>query len=639
MPLPESHKSTLKKRGMTPALPAPGRPYSPLATGSAERLDLPGPSVHTSLSTNFDDGTAFLLERLSDQDGGQHTPKPSSMVSDPTYYSSRSRSPSPSLSSPLLSPEPLLPASFNYQNTTISSSSSSFYARLLSSKLPKPLFRFLHTFSTLLASLLSTLHDASPDGSRFIRSSLSRFLQTVLATTVVVTALLLLKLLGAYPSSSATIAQREDHVWFTDKFQYRVPESFGRDEIAVWNPVGNATAAGLGESDAEELSLITEFHTHTNYSDGTMTPAQVVDWAIAYGFHILFVTDHNTVEGGIAAREYALTHRPGEILVVPGIEYSCCRIHMNLVAMDLNTTTNSTTGEPQYLQDMAELVPTEAFPTDTQLQAAINKTHALNGLVFVNHFPWSLSSEDSRQVPTLQRHPSIPQLLAWDVDGFESVNAGVLDLPTIRASEEHGMPYLTATDLHWPQVAPNAWTVVRLEASEVPAAYRRRPSESVQHSPAELLAASLIFQRRLVSALKTRETDPALKRTNFYYSPIGPSSTTRSVLGSTPGSTPGPSINHVYPPPDPLLHDLLKPLEALDFTYFWSQNTGMYSFVDGFCHKQVFTFHYWRAAAFVGWALVAFLVMEGVRFVVLTGINLFRQTTLKQVDASYIMEV
>lgn len=85
------------------------------------------------------------------------------------------------------------------------------------------------------------------------------------------------------------------------------------------------------------IPLIAEFHTHTNYSDGSMSPEQVVDWAIAYGFHVLFVTDHNNLEGGLKAQEYALNHRRNEILVIPGIEYTCCRIHMNLVGLSKKT--------------------------------------------------------------------------------------------------------------------------------------------------------------------------------------------------------------------------------------------------------------------------------------------------------------
>ena len=42
---------------------------------------------------------------------------------------------------------------------------------------------------------------------------------------------------------------------------------------------------------------ICDLHTHSVYSDGTYTPAQLVDAAIACGIATLALTDHNTVDG------------------------------------------------------------------------------------------------------------------------------------------------------------------------------------------------------------------------------------------------------------------------------------------------------------------------------------------------------
>lgn len=62
-----------------------------------------------------------------------------------------------------------------------------------------------------------------------------------------------------------------------------------------------------------------ELHCHTTHSDGTLTPTQLVNAAIAAGVTVLAITDHDTVSGWDEA--YAAVHqRPIEI--VPGLELS-----------------------------------------------------------------------------------------------------------------------------------------------------------------------------------------------------------------------------------------------------------------------------------------------------------------------------
>ncbi|HEY9640302.1 MAG TPA: PHP domain-containing protein [Coleofasciculaceae cyanobacterium] len=62
-----------------------------------------------------------------------------------------------------------------------------------------------------------------------------------------------------------------------------------------------------------------ELHCHTTHSDGTLTPAQLVEAAIAAGVRILAITDHDTVSGWDEAFATA-AQRPIEI--VPGLELS-----------------------------------------------------------------------------------------------------------------------------------------------------------------------------------------------------------------------------------------------------------------------------------------------------------------------------
>ena len=76
-----------------------------------------------------------------------------------------------------------------------------------------------------------------------------------------------------------------------------------------------------------------DLHVHSNRSDGTLTPAQLVDYAAQKGLDAFALTDHDTVEGLDEAIQYAEKLKSGERpdgtaarervpLVIPGIEFS-----------------------------------------------------------------------------------------------------------------------------------------------------------------------------------------------------------------------------------------------------------------------------------------------------------------------------
>lgn len=62
-----------------------------------------------------------------------------------------------------------------------------------------------------------------------------------------------------------------------------------------------------------------DLHTHTNFSDGTDTPAQLINKAMANGITTLAITDHDSIEGWEEAK---MALRPGLSLVL-GAEISC----------------------------------------------------------------------------------------------------------------------------------------------------------------------------------------------------------------------------------------------------------------------------------------------------------------------------
>lgn len=75
-----------------------------------------------------------------------------------------------------------------------------------------------------------------------------------------------------------------------------------------------------------ETPFEADFHIHTTRSsDGTASPAEVVDAAARAGLFAIAITDHNSLAAHKEAREAA---RGRDILVVPGVEVSCLEGHV-----------------------------------------------------------------------------------------------------------------------------------------------------------------------------------------------------------------------------------------------------------------------------------------------------------------------
>ncbi len=64
---------------------------------------------------------------------------------------------------------------------------------------------------------------------------------------------------------------------------------------------------------------ICDLHTHSVYSDGTLTPAELIDLAVEKGISAVALTDHNTVDG---LPEFLSAAKEKNIEAVPGAEFS-----------------------------------------------------------------------------------------------------------------------------------------------------------------------------------------------------------------------------------------------------------------------------------------------------------------------------
>ena len=92
-----------------------------------------------------------------------------------------------------------------------------------------------------------------------------------------------------------------------------------------------------------------DLHVHSNKSDGTMTPAQLVRYAVEKGLTAFALTDHDTADG----LEEALTAAQGPpVTVVPGIEFSTSYeekdVHVLGLAIDYKT--------PVFLSALADFI-------------------------------------------------------------------------------------------------------------------------------------------------------------------------------------------------------------------------------------------------------------------------------------------
>ena len=78
-----------------------------------------------------------------------------------------------------------------------------------------------------------------------------------------------------------------------------------------------------------------DLHTHTHHSDGTRTPKEVVDVALAHGIDILAISDHDNLAAYFEIKSYA--DQRG-VTLIPAMELSCAHegvdVHVLAYAFD-----------------------------------------------------------------------------------------------------------------------------------------------------------------------------------------------------------------------------------------------------------------------------------------------------------------
>ena len=106
----------------------------------------------------------------------------------------------------------------------------------------------------------------------------------------------------------------------------------------------------LLESDIKEINMdkYIDLHAHTNYSDGELSPNELIKLAINNNVGILAITDHDTIEG-----VKNITYKPDNIQVINGIELSA-KVDvgtMHILGYDIDTQNKDLNNKLVELKD------------------------------------------------------------------------------------------------------------------------------------------------------------------------------------------------------------------------------------------------------------------------------------------------
>jgi predicted metal-dependent phosphoesterase TrpH len=146
--------------------------------------------------------------------------------------------------------------------------------------------------------------------------------------------------------------------------------------------------------------LQVDLHSHTNASDGRLSPVELCERAIQHGVTLLAITDHDTVIGARAATEW-LRATTAQLHVVPAVEYSSVWSHMgvHLVGLGIDLEHPTTLSASEFFAEarmkraemigarLAKLKMPDAFEGALALagDAQIGRPHFARYLVAKGH--------------------------------------------------------------------------------------------------------------------------------------------------------------------------------------------------------------------------------------------------------------
>jgi predicted metal-dependent phosphoesterase TrpH len=109
-------------------------------------------------------------------------------------------------------------------------------------------------------------------------------------------------------------------------------------------------------STEDYLNLRVDLHSHTTYSDGGLSPQELIDRATNYQLDVLAITDHDTVSGLECASQY-IEEKDLAITLINGIEISTSwhGFEIHIVGLNIDKTNEQLTGLIEQQQAAREL--------------------------------------------------------------------------------------------------------------------------------------------------------------------------------------------------------------------------------------------------------------------------------------------
>ncbi len=174
-----------------------------------------------------------------------------------------------------------------------------------------------------------------------------------------------------------------------------------------------------------------DFHVHTTYSDGWLTPEERIDWYIEQGISGAAFADHITIHGSKAAQKY-VEDNDLDFVVFTAQEYTdhVNDIHINFFGIEETILPLEGKGS----------IGVKVLGEEDAIKYV--KNHG--GYVIVNHYNYAENPNGGNGVPY-----TLEELEEWGVDGFEIVNDGGLQDERIRKyCLNHSLICLGGSDIH-----------------------------------------------------------------------------------------------------------------------------------------------------------------------------------------------
>ncbi len=111
-----------------------------------------------------------------------------------------------------------------------------------------------------------------------------------------------------------------------------------------------------------------DLHVHSNKSDGTLTPSQLVEHAVKKGISAFALTDHDTTDG-LDEAIHASAGQP--VTVVPGIEFSTCYEEKDIHVLGLFIDYKA----PVFLSALEEFIASRTRRNETMCRKLREYTH------------------------------------------------------------------------------------------------------------------------------------------------------------------------------------------------------------------------------------------------------------------------